>query len=59
VSTGGIYRIEYSCDSLRMASNSWIYGSAVTSPVIGSLAVTNMLTVTNRVEYFRIKRIGP
>lgn len=59
VSTGGIYRIEYSCDSLRMASNSWIYGSVVTSPVVGSLAVTNMLTMTNRVEYFRVKRIGP
>ncbi len=59
VSTGGIYRIEYSCDSLRMASNSWIYGSVVTSPVVGSLAVTNMLTITNRVEYFRVKRIGP
>jgi thermolysin len=59
VSIGGIYRIEFSCDSLRMASNSWIHGSVVTSPVVGSFAVTNMLTITNRVEYFRVKRIGP
>jgi sugar lactone lactonase YvrE len=59
VSTGGVYRIEYSCDSSRMASNSWNSSAVVTSQVAGALAVTNALTVTNRVQYFRVIKIGP
>jgi M6 family metalloprotease-like protein len=59
VTNGGIYQVEYSYDSWFIASNSWIPGPIYTSGVNGTLSVNSGLTLTNNVQYIRVKRLSP
>jgi thermolysin len=59
VATGGIYQIQYSQDSWGIATNSWQGGPVVTSQVIGSMSVTNVMTLTNAVQFIRVLKVGP
>jgi len=56
---GGIYQVEYSYDSSHIASNSWVSGPIYTSAVNGTLSVNSGLTLTNSVQYIRVKRLSP
>ncbi len=56
---GGIYQVEYSYDNWFIASNSWVPGPIYTSAVNGTLSVNSGLTLTNRVQYIRVKRLSP
>ena len=56
---GGIYQVEYSYDSWRIASNSWVTGPVYTSAVNGTASMSSGLTLTNKVQYIRVKRLSP
>lgn len=59
VTNGGIYQVEYSFDNWFIASNSWLPGPIYTSAVNGALSVNAGLTLTNQVQYIRVKRLSP
>jgi bacillolysin len=60
VSSGGVYQVQYAHGPLGLLStNNWQGGPTVTSHVAGALSVTNMLTLTNTVQFIRVLKVGP
>lgn len=60
VSSSGVYQIQYAHGATGlMSTNNWQVGSVVTSRVTGALSVTNLMTLTNSVQFIRVLKVGP
>lgn len=60
VSSSGVYQIQYAHGATGlMSTNNWQAGPVVTSQVAGALSVTNLMTLTNSVQFIRVLKVGP